>query len=115
MNYWIVFNFEDGVICFIYVVFGEIVVDVVYCQGINIFLDCCDGVCGICKCLVEVGCYVLGQDYIDDVFSVEEVVCGYVLICQMCVESDCVLCVLVFLILCRIGQVCYEVCISEVW
>lgn len=82
-SYKIVLNFEDGVICFIDCKVGEKVFDVVFCVKINLLMDCFDGVCGICKCCVESGCYDFGDDYIDDVLIEDEKDGGFVLICQM--------------------------------
>ncbi|HBO8020238.1 TPA: 2Fe-2S iron-sulfur cluster binding domain-containing protein, partial [Pseudomonas aeruginosa] len=114
MNHRIALNFEDGVTRFIHAAPGETVADAAYRQGINIPLDCRDGACGTCKCLVEAGRYALGQDYIDDALSAEEAARGYVLTCQMRAESDCVLRVPASSTLCRTGQARYEARISEV-
>ncbi len=114
MNHRIALNFEDGVTCFIHAAPGETVADAAYRQGINIPLDCRDGILRTCKCLAEAGRYALGQDYIDDALSAEEAARGYVLTCQMRAESDCVLRVPASSTLCRTGQARYEARISEV-
>ena len=54
MSYTIALNFEDGVTRFIDCKPGEKVADAAYRVGINIPLDCRDGACGTCKCLVRV-------------------------------------------------------------
>lgn len=101
MIYNVVLNFEDGVICVIQCDDDEKVIDVVFCQKINLLMDCCDGVCGICKCFVEKGEYEL-EFYMDELMSDEEVEEGYVFICQMILESDCVVWVLVLFVICKI-------------
>lgn len=102
MIFNIVFNFEDGVICFIQCYVGEKVLDVVYCQRVNLLMDCLDGVCGICKCYCVSGEYDLGEDYFDEVLSDDEVQNCQVLICQMVLISDCVIDVLVVVVQCKI-------------
>ena len=79
MSFQIALNFEDGVTRFIETNGQETVADAAYRQGINIPLDCRDGACGTCKCFAEAGRYELGEDYIEDALSAEEVEQGYVL------------------------------------
>lgn len=79
MSFQIALNFEDGVTRFIEANSQETVADAAYRQGINIPLDCRDGACGTCKCFAEAGRYELGDDYIEDALSEDEVEQGYVL------------------------------------
>lgn len=114
MTHQIALTFEDGVTRFIDASPGETVADAAYRQGINIPLDCRDGACGTCKCLVEAGRYDLGQDYIEDALSEEEAARGYVLTCQMRAASDCVVRVPASSDLCKTQQASFEAAISEV-
>ena len=91
MSYQIALNFEDGVTRFIEATGHETVADAAYRQGINIPLDCRDGACGTCKCKAESGRYDLGDNFIEDALSEDEIAEGYVLTCQMRAESDCVI------------------------
>ena len=61
MGHSIALNFEDGVTRFIECRPDETIADASYRLGINIPLDCRDGVCGTCKCRVEAGEYDRGQ------------------------------------------------------
>lgn len=114
MSFNIALNFEDGVTRFIEASGDETVADAAYRQGINIPLDCRDGACGTCKCFAEAGRYELGEDYIEDALSEDEVAQGYVLTCQMRAESDCVLRVPASSELCKTEQASYEAAISAV-
>src|SRR3954468_5160334 len=90
MSYKIALNFEDGVTRFIESNAGETVADAAYRQGINIPLDCRDGACGTCKCFAEAGRYDMGDNFIEDALSDDELAQGYVLTCQMRAASDCI-------------------------
>ncbi|MFI8481016.1 benzoate 1,2-dioxygenase electron transfer component BenC [Pseudomonas sp. NPDC078700] len=114
MNYQIALSFEDGVTRFIEATGEETVADAAYRQGINIPLDCRDGACGTCKCMAESGRYDLGEEYVEDALSEEEVEQGYVLTCQMRAESDCVLHVPASSDVCKTAQASYEASISAV-
>lgn len=114
MTHTIALNFEDGVTCFIDINPGETVADASYRQGINIPLDCRDGACGACKCQAESGLYDLGEEFIEDALSDDEVAQGYVLTCQMRVQSDCVVRVPASSAVCKAPQGSYEAAISEV-
>lgn len=114
MNHKIALNFEDGVTRFIDASPSETVADAAYRQGINIPLDCRDGACGTCKCFAEAGRYDLGQDYIEDALSEEEVGQGYVLTCQMRAQSDCVVRVPASSQVCKTAQASFEASISAV-
>lgn len=114
MSYHIALNFEDGVTRFIEADGTETVADAAYRQGINIPLDCRDGACGTCKCKAESGRYDLGDNFIEDALSEEEIAQGYVLTCQMRAESDCVVRIPASSQLCKTEQASYEAAISDV-
>ncbi|MBF8703302.1 benzoate 1,2-dioxygenase electron transfer component BenC [Pseudomonas putida] len=114
MSYQIALNFEDGVTRFIEATGHETVADAAYRQGINIPLDCRDGACGTCKCKAESGRYDLGDNFIEDALSEDEVAEGYVLTCQMRAESDCVIRIPASSQLCKIEQASFEAAISDV-
>lgn len=114
MSYQIALNFEDGVTRFIEASGHETVADAAYRQGINIPLDCRDGACGTCKCKAESGRYDLGDNFIEDALSEDEVAEGYVLTCQMRVESDCVIRIPASSQLCKTEQASFEAAISDV-
>ncbi|GLO53492.1 toluate 1,2-dioxygenase electron transfer subunit [Pseudomonas putida] len=114
MSYQIALNFEDGVTRFIEATGHETVADAAYRQGINIPLDCRDGACGTCKCKAESGRYDLGDNFIEDALSEDEVAEGYVLTCQMRVESDCVIRIPASSQLCKTEQASFEAAISDV-
>src|ERR1700730_12916669 len=61
MSHSIALSFEDGVTRFIECGPDETIADASYHAGINIPLDCRDGVCGTCKCRVESGEYDRGS------------------------------------------------------
>ncbi|MDV5098703.1 benzoate 1,2-dioxygenase electron transfer component BenC [Pseudomonas sp. LSJ-87] len=114
MSYQIALNFEDGVTRFIEATGHETVADAAYRQGINIPLDCRDGACGTCKCKAESGRYDLGDNFIEDALSEDEVAEGYVLTCQMRAESDCVIRIPASSQLCKTEQASFEAAISDV-
>ncbi|WP_085633295.1 benzoate 1,2-dioxygenase electron transfer component BenC [Pseudomonas sp. R16(2017)] len=114
MGFRIALNFEDGVTRFIEADGQETVADAAYRQGINIPLDCRDGACGTCKCFAESGRYALGDNFIEDALSEDELAQGYVLTCQMRAESDCVVRVPVGSQVCKTGQASFEAAISDV-
>ncbi|WP_350012379.1 benzoate 1,2-dioxygenase electron transfer component BenC [Pseudomonas asiatica] len=114
MSYQIALNFEDGVTRFIEATDHETVADAAYRQGINIPLDCRDGACGTCKCKAESGRYDLGDNFIEDALSEDEVAEGYVLTCQMRAESDCVIRIPASSQLCKTEQASFEAAISDV-
>ena len=114
MSFQIALNFEDGVTRFIEATGQETVVDAAYRQGINIPLDCRDGACGTCKCFAEAGRYDLGDEFIEDALSDDEVQQGYVLTCQMRAASDCVLRVPASSAVCKTRQASFEAAISDV-
>ena len=114
MSYQIALNFEDGVTRFIEATGHETVADAAYRQGINIPLDCRDGACGTCKCKAESGRYDLGDNYIEDALSEDEVAEGYVLTCQMRAESDCVIRIPASSQLCKTEPASFEAASSDV-
>lgn len=113
MSFQIALNFEDGVTRFIEANGHETVADAAYRQGINIPLDCRDGACGTCKCFAEAGRYDLGEEFIEDALSDDEVQQGYVLTCQMRAQSDCVLRVPASSTVCKTQQSSFEAVISN--
>lgn len=114
MSYQIALNFEDGVTRFIEATGQETVADAAYRQGMNIPLDCRDGACGTCKCKAESGRYDLGDNFIEDALSEDEIGEGYVLTCQMRAESDCVIRIPASSQLCKTEQATFEAAISDV-
>ena len=114
MTFQIALNFEDGVTRFIECKPNEVVADASYRQRINIPLDCRDGACGTCKCQAESGRYDLGDNFIEDALSEEEIAQGYVLTCQMRAESDCVVRIPASSQLCKTEQASFEAAISDV-
>ena len=113
MSFQIALNFEDGVTRFIEATGHETVADAAYRQGVNIPLDCRDGACGTCKCKAESGRYDLGDNFIEDALSEEEIAEGHVLTCQMRAESDCVISVPASSLVCKIEQSGYQATISK--
>ena len=92
MGYSIALNFEDGVTRFIECGSDETIADASYRVGINIPLDCRDGVCGTCKCRVEAGEYDRGS-YLEDALTEEEAAEGLALACQTQPRTDLVVAV----------------------
>lgn len=114
MSFQIALNFEDGVTRFIEASGHETVADAAYRQGINIPLDCRDGACGTCKCKAESGRYELGENFIEDALSEDEIADGYVLTCQMRAQSDCVVRIPASSQVCKTEQASFEAAISDV-
>ena len=71
-SFTVALNFEDGVTRFIDCKAGEKVLDAAFRAKINLPMDCSDGVCGTCKCRAESGTYDLGDDYIEDALTEDE-------------------------------------------
>lgn len=88
MNHRIALNFEDGVTRFVECRPGETVADAAYRSGINVPMDCREGVCGTCKCRVESGSYDRGS-YLEDTLTDEEASRGLALACQMRPMTGC--------------------------
>jgi benzoate/toluate 1,2-dioxygenase reductase component len=87
MGHSIALNFEDGVTRFIECGPDETIAEASYRVGINIPLDCRDGVCGTCKCRVEAGDYDRGS-YLEDALTEKEAADGLALACQMQPKTD---------------------------
>jgi benzoate/toluate 1,2-dioxygenase reductase subunit len=87
MGHSIALNFEDGVTRFIECRPDENIADASYRLGINIPLDCRDGVCGTCKCRVESGECDRGS-YFEDALTGEEAAAGLALACQTRPKTD---------------------------
>jgi len=90
MPHKIALNFEDGITQFIDANEGESIADAAYRRGINVPLDCTNGVCGTCKALRQSGEFDPGS-YIEDALSEAEAAEGYVLCCQAKAKSDMVI------------------------
>lgn len=114
MSYNIALNFEDGVTRFITCKENETVLDAAYRSQINLPMDCSDGVCGTCKGSCHQGEYDLGEEYLDDALSDDEVALGLILTCQMKPSSDCVVEVPVASTMCKTGSVDFQAEIDEV-
>lgn len=114
MSYNIALSFEDGVTRFITCKENETVLDAAYRSQINLPMDCSDGVCGTCKGSCHQGEYDLGDEYLEDALSDDEVSQGLVLTCQMKPSSDCVVEVPVASSMCKTGSVDFQAEIDEV-
>ncbi len=90
MPHKIALNFEDGTTQFIDADESESIADAAYRQGINVPLDCTNGVCGTCKAFHQSGEFDPGS-YIEDALSDAEAAEGYVLCCQAKAKSDMVI------------------------
>jgi benzoate/toluate 1,2-dioxygenase reductase component len=86
----IALNFEDGITKFIDVDESESIADAAYRQGINVPLDCTNGVCGTCKAFRQSGEFEPGS-YIEDALSDAEAAEGYMLCCQAKAKGDMVI------------------------
>src|ERR1700681_4881394 len=93
MPHKIALNFEDGITQFIDANEGESIPDAAYREGINVPLDCTNGVCGTCKAFLQSGEFDPGS-YIEDALSEAEAGEGYVLCCQAKAKSEMVIDVL---------------------
>jgi benzoate/toluate 1,2-dioxygenase reductase component len=97
----IALNFEDGATQFIDADEGESIADAAYRQGINVPIDCTNGVCGTCKGFRQSGEFDPGS-YIEDALSDAEAAEGYVLCCQAKARSDMVIDILAFSSACKV-------------
>lgn len=87
MTYKVAFSFADGKTLFCPVQANEILLDAALRAGIQIPLDCREGVCGTCQGRCETGRYT--QDYVDDeTLSAADLAQRKVLTCQTRVQSD---------------------------
>ena len=107
MAHSIALNFEDGVTRFIACGPDETIADASYRVGINIPLDCRDGVCGTCKCRVEAGECDRGS-YLEDVLTEKEAAEGLALACQTRPKTDLVVAVAASSEFCRTGAQTYR-------
>jgi benzoate/toluate 1,2-dioxygenase reductase component len=98
----IALNFEDGYTRIIEGKTGEKVSNTAFSARINIPLDCNDGVCGTCKCRVRSGSFDMGDEYIEDAITDEEIAQGYALACQMVPKSDMVIDILASSAACKV-------------
>jgi benzoate/toluate 1,2-dioxygenase reductase subunit len=106
MDHNIALNFEDGVTRFIECRPDETIADASYRVGINIPLDCRDGVCGTCKCRVEAGEYDRGS-YLEDALTEEEAAEGLALACQTRPRTDLVVAIAASSAACKTGGQTY--------
>jgi benzoate/toluate 1,2-dioxygenase reductase subunit len=107
MDHSIALNFEDGVTRFIECRPGETIADASYRVGINIPLDCRDGVCGTCKCRVESGEYDRGS-YLEDALTEEEAAEALALACQTRPKTDLVVAIAASSEACKTGGQTYR-------
>src|SRR6201987_3777399 len=107
MAHSIALNFADGVTRFIECGPDETIADASYRAGINIPLDCRDGVCGTCKCRVETGEYDRGS-YLEDALTEEEAAEGLALACQTRPKTDLVVAIAASSEFCRTGGQTYR-------
>lgn len=108
MTYRIALTFEDGATRIIDCNPGETVLDAAYRQKVNLPMDCSDGVCGTCKCRCEQGRYDMGDDYLEEALSADELGEGLVLTCQMVPASDCIVAVPVPAQACKVAPKAHE-------
>ncbi|MEX3824864.1 anthranilate 1,2-dioxygenase electron transfer component AntC, partial [Paraburkholderia sp. BR14262] len=87
MSHKVAFSFADGKTVFFDVRSGEILLDAALRSGVNIPLDCREGVCGTCQGRCESGSYT--QDYVDEeALSPHDLAARKTLSCQTRVQSD---------------------------
>lgn len=87
MTYKVAFSFADGKTLFFPVQSNEILLDSALRNGINIPMDCREGVCGTCMGRCESGHYEM--DYVDEeALSVKDLEQRKILTCQTRVQSD---------------------------
>lgn len=87
MYHNVAFSFADGRTLFFPVKPNEILLDAALRNGINIPMDCREGVCGSCQGRCELGDYT--QDYVDEeALSSQDVQQRKMLACQTRVKSD---------------------------
>lgn len=87
MGHSVALNFSDGKTFFISVNNDELLLDAAIRQGINLPLDCREGVCGTCQGQCETGIYE--QEYVDEeALSARDLTERKMLACQTRVQSD---------------------------
>ncbi|MBB3190590.1 anthranilate 1,2-dioxygenase electron transfer component AntC [Halomonas cerina] len=73
--------FRDGITRFVTVADNELLMDAARRHGVNLPVDCREGVCGTCRCLREAG--EVDLEYVDEeALTEEELEAGHVLACQ---------------------------------
>ncbi|UYG07142.1 anthranilate 1,2-dioxygenase electron transfer component AntC [Halomonas sp. M4R1S46] len=78
--------FRDGTTRFVKVDDNELLMDAAQRHGVNLPVDCREGVCGTCRCLREAG--EVDVEYIDEeALTEEEIAEGHVLACQTRLRS----------------------------
>jgi benzoate/toluate 1,2-dioxygenase reductase component len=90
VQHQIALNFEDGATHFIDADEDESIADAAYREGINVPLDCTNGVCGTCKAFRQSGEFDPGS-YLAEALSDADVAEGYLLCCQAKARSDMVI------------------------
>jgi benzoate/toluate 1,2-dioxygenase reductase component len=98
----IALNFEDGYTRIIEGLQDETLANSAFSSRINIPLDCNDGVCGTCKCRVRSGSFDMGNEYIEEAITDEEIAQGFALACQMVPKSDLVVDILASSAACKV-------------
>ncbi|GAB7539086.1 anthranilate 1,2-dioxygenase electron transfer component AntC [Burkholderia sp. 3C] len=87
MSHKVAFNFADGKTVFFDVRPDEILLDAALRNGIQIPLDCREGVCGTCRGRCDSGLYT--QDYVDEeALTADDLAQRKMLSCQTRVQSD---------------------------
>ncbi|HWT36202.1 MAG TPA: anthranilate 1,2-dioxygenase electron transfer component AntC [Paraburkholderia sp.] len=87
MTHKVALNFSDGKTAFFDVHSNELLLDAALRNGVNIPLDCREGVCGTCQGRCESGAYT--QDYVDEeTLSEDDLAQRKMLSCQTRVQSD---------------------------
>lgn len=89
-TYEVALAFEDGITRFIQCRESQKIADASYLRGINIPVDCTDGVCGACKAFCESGSYEIGH-HLQDALDRDEEAAGYLLPCVTTPRSNLVL------------------------
>ncbi|RKP49680.1 anthranilate 1,2-dioxygenase electron transfer component AntC [Pararobbsia silviterrae] len=87
MNHKVAFSFADGKTVFFEIKPNELLLDAALRNGVNLPLDCREGVCGTCQGRCESGAYT--QEYVDDeTLSADDLAQRKMLSCQTRVQSD---------------------------
>ncbi|WP_250520668.1 MULTISPECIES: anthranilate 1,2-dioxygenase electron transfer component AntC [unclassified Caballeronia] len=87
MSHKVAFSFADGKTVFFDVRTSELLLDAALRNGVNLPLDCREGVCGTCQGRCESGSYT--QDYVDEeTLSADDLAARKILSCQTRVQSD---------------------------
>ena len=110
----IALNFEDGYTRIITGRDGDTVANAAFGAKINIPLDCNDGVCGTCKCRVKSGSFDMGDEYIEDAITDEEIAQGFALACQMVPKSDMVIDILASSAACKVKTETFQTAVTAI-